>query len=561
MDSTQQKCYVCGKESSRKCSQCKEIFYCGEQHQKIDWKRHKFDCAFVYVTDPNMGRCLIAKRDLNPGDVILIEAPIAFGPRPHLVEEGPVPCVGCCRLIMAEKSPRCEGCDWPVCHNDCVGLKDPNKHGHECFILRLRTHKALDGLHEYYRQDALFALRCLMVQRKGIKKWMQFLSMESHMEKRGVGTEIYKEYDDRVINYLEENFLKPLKRLEQDSKEPIFPDMSRETLHKICGIIDVNGLEVNQGAEVMALYPIACSMEHNCIPNTIHSFEDEFANYRITMRAALPIKKGERITTMYTHSLWGTQARREHLKETKYFSCSCERCKDPTEMGTYLSALRCLGSETKPCGGNQLPLNPLDDKTEWACDKCEIKIGNIQASYLINQIGDDVDQVQLSNPTVRELDNLLSKLLTFLHPNHYHCFSVKHSLVQLFGYQQGYLPNQISDDQLKRKAKMCRDMLDITSKIDPGNSRLCLYTGVLLHELHLADVIYVKRKWDIGNKKELLELLKEADESLAKAKEVLKYEIKTMSGEKLHNLMDSSRKEFIRWTQRNKIDLNKEIVE
>lgn len=52
---------------------------------------------------------------------------------------------------MAEKSPRCEECDWPVCHQDCIGLKDPAKHGHECFVLRLRTHSALDGLHEYYR--------------------------------------------------------------------------------------------------------------------------------------------------------------------------------------------------------------------------------------------------------------------------------------------------------------------------------------------------------------------------------------------------------------------------
>lgn len=223
-------------------------------------------------------------------------------------------------------------------------------------------------------------------------------------------------------------------------------------------------------------------MEHNCIPNTIHTFEDELANYRITVRAALPIKKGERITTMYTHALWGTQARREHLRETKYFDCTCDRCKDPTEMGTYLSALRCLGTEATPCGGIQLPVNPLDDSTEWACDKCNVKISNVQASYLINQIGDDVDNVQLNSPTVRELDNLLSKLLTFLHPNHYHCFSVKHSLAQLFGYQQGYLPNQISDEQLKRKTKMCREMIGILERIDPGKSR---YVVIILLKLTL----------------------------------------------------------------------------
>ncbi|KAI4456169.1 set and mynd domain containing arthropod-specific member 4 isoform a [Holotrichia oblita] len=208
-------------------------------------------------------------------------------------------------------------------------------------------------------------------------------------------------------------------------------------------------------------------------------------------------------------------------------------------MGTYLSALRCLGTESTPCGGTQLPVDPLDDQTEWACDKCNVKVSNAQASYLINQIGDDVDNVQLNSPTVRELDNLL---------------------IQLFGYQQGYLPNQISDDQLKRKTKMCREMLDILGRIDPGKSRLCLYTGVVLHELHLSNIIYVKRKWDIGIKKDLLQLLREADKSLIECKEVLKYEVNTMSGEKLHSLIDSSRKEFDRWVTRNKIDLTKDIA-
>ncbi|KAK9693311.1 MYND finger [Popillia japonica] len=518
-------CGKCGKPAETKCSACKIVYYCCKEHQVEDWKTHKNECkACEMIQAEGIGKCLIAKRDIQPGDIIMCETSTVFGPRPHIVEEGPVPCPGCCRLIKAETSPRCEGCDWPVCHPDCIGLKDPSKHGHECFILRLRTHRALDGLHEYYRQDALFALRCLLLQRRGIKKWTQFLQLESHMEKRGKGTEVFKEYDERVVDYLEEHFLKPLKALEQESKQSILPDMSRETLHQICGIIDVNALEINQGGEVSALYPTACLMEHNCIPNTVHTFEDELTNYRITVRATLPIKKGERVTTMYTHSLWGTQARREHLKETKYFSCTCDRCKDPTEMGTYLSALRCLGTESTPCGGTQLPVHPLDDQTEWACDKCNVRVSNVQASYLINQIGDDVDNIQLNSPTVRELDNLLSKLLTFLHPNHYHCFSVKHSLVQLFGYQQGYLPNQISDDQLKRKTKMCREMLDILRRIDPGKARLCLYTGVVLHELHLANIIYVKRKWDIGTKKDLFQLLKEADKSITECKEVLKYE-------------------------------------
>ena len=43
---------------------------------------------------------------------------------------------------------------------------------------------------------------------------------------------------------------------------------------------------------------------------------------------------------MYTHSLWGTSGRREHLNSTKKFWCKCERCVDPTEFGTNVKNLR-----------------------------------------------------------------------------------------------------------------------------------------------------------------------------------------------------------------------------
>lgn len=251
----------------------------------------------------------------------------------------------------------------------------------------------------------------------------------------------------------------------------LLAEVEPELLHKICGIIDVNSLEINQDGELSALYPTACLLEHSCICNTYHIFDDATQNFKITVRAAVPIKKGEHISTMYTHALWGTQARREHLRETKYFNCQCRRCKDPTELGTYLSALRCIGVDDSPCGGIQLPIDPCDDKTEWACNKCTVKLSNDEVAFLVNKIGEEVDFVQLSDPTVKEMRELLDKILTFLHPHHYHVYSVKHSLLQLYGYQHGYLPNQISDELLIKKTDMCRELIEITKIIDPGNAR------------------------------------------------------------------------------------------
>ncbi|KAF5286976.1 hypothetical protein FQR65_LT12374 [Abscondita terminalis] len=550
-------CAECQQPAELKCSGCKSVAYCCKDHQKKHWKIHKGVCRpFEIQTSLDLGRHLVATRDLNAGDMILCENPLVFGPRPHIVEEGPVPCIGCFRLILAEQSPRCDGCGWPVCHTSCPGLKDPLNHGLECLILGLRPEGAINHFHDFYRQDTLLVLRCLLLQKKGQKKWEQLMEMEPHLEARGPNTEVYKNIEERIVKYLTENFLDRLKDLERKAERDLLPETSSSIMHRIAGIIDVNALEINQDAELSAVYPMTSLLEHSCISNTYHVFDDSSENYKITVRASVPIKKGEHISTMYTHALWGTQARREHLKETKYFYCKCSRCKDPTELGTYLSALRCIGIDGKACGGIQLPLEPCNDRTEWACDKCDIKLTNDEVAFLVNKIGEEVDYVQLSNPTVKEMRDLLEKILNFLHPHHYHVYSVKHSLLQLYGYQQGYLPNQISDDLLLKKSEMCRELIEITKTVDPGNARLPLYTAVLLHELFLANAFYVKRKWHVEDKKQMVILIEEAVNALSEAKLVLKNEASS-AGQKLRSLLASSNKELKNWMDRYREDLEK----
>lgn len=74
-------------------------------------------------------------------------------------------------------------------------------------------------------------------------------------------------------------------------------------------------------------------------------------------RATIPIFKGNQLYTCYTYTLNGTAERQKHLREGKYFTCHCERCLDPTELGTHFSTLKCL-----LCGnGNLLTSDPLSN--------------------------------------------------------------------------------------------------------------------------------------------------------------------------------------------------------
>ena len=87
----------------------------------------------------------------------------------------------------------------------------------------------------------------------------------------------------------------------------------------------------------------------------MYGYYDDAVKYVSTILA-----KGNKITASYTQPLWKTSNRREHLKMSKCFWCRCERCCDPTELGTGLSTLIC-----NDCGGNCLANDPLEPQTTW----------------------------------------------------------------------------------------------------------------------------------------------------------------------------------------------------
>lgn len=328
----------------------------------------------------------------------------------------------------------------------------------------------------------------------------------------------------------------------------------------MCGIIDTNALEIRlpDGSELNALYAITCLLEHSCIPNTKHVFglftKDRSELYRITLKVVLPILKGDHIATMYSHALWGTQARRQHLKETKHFSCKCQRCSDPTELGTYLSAMKCFGDDKGPCDGIHLPEDPLDEETDWACSKCSVKVNNSQINMLVSQMGEEVENVQMMGGSVSMLENLLCRLSTFLHPNHYHLYSIKHSLIQLYGRQPSYMSEEILD----KKIKMCKDLIGITTTLDPGNARLSLYSAVLHHELHSALVLLSKKAKKDGTIKtieEIIPLINDAKLSLDEALDSLRDDIEETSGKKLYAVIEKSKSEFEKYCKEKKINI------
>lgn len=189
-----------------------------------------------------------------------------------------------------------------------------------------------------------------------------------------------------------------------------------EVLH-ICGVLYVNAHELPVTASAtQAVYRNASLVEHSCVNNASKHFD---TGLNIQIRAAVPIRKGERISIMYSDPMWGTANRQAHLRETKYFTCTCPRCADPTEMGTDFSSLRCPSGS---CPGYLVPPVGLAGAGQWECRTCkEHHLQSSSEAYVdavIRSIGEEL--VRLERGSVEACQNFIKKHSQNLHPNHYY---------------------------------------------------------------------------------------------------------------------------------------------
>ncbi|XP_067627112.1 SET domain-containing protein SmydA-8 [Eurosta solidaginis] len=538
-------CAVCQIPAKLYCSACKLVNYCGADHQKKHWKQHKTECRpFRIAKDNVLGRYLKATRNIKAGSVIFAEMPTIVGPKWYLTEReeqvAVMPCVGCftpCRMGVHH----CPKCRWPTCSPNCGGLDNPNLHAPECIILMLGPGPASCdpcSLIDYYRSDALVVLKCLLLQRQNPKKWAELMDMQSHEEER-VGSELHNDAEKRIVSYLQRNFLQRLRSVEQKQKEKYLQEYDTKVLHRICGIIETNYMCINlpTGIELSGVYYTACMMEHACQPNCFFRF-DQRNGFKISIIAGREIANDEHLIIMYSNMLWGTQMRQEHLAMTKHFLCKCERCRDPSELGTNFSAMLCMGDEGKRCDGIQLPKDPLDIKSDWACNKCPITISGTEVRYILAQMTEEVDNLLTRKPTVKQLETLIEKLSKFLHQNHFHLFNLKHTLLQLYGNKSGFSTKTLSVGILNRKLKMCEELYDICEKLDPHTIRLSIYVGIILYEMQTVLVERGRRL--LANPKGSVEVTTKAladfnlaREKLLRAAKILEKELDNVAGSKL----------------------------
>lgn len=348
---------------------------------------------------PAFGRYLVAARDIAAGEVVFREAPLVVGPKAG----AGATCLACLKALPGDTWEGCEHCGAPLCRPQCGG-KGHNER--ECGLLALLGLKHEPQNTSRIRQlNALLApLRVLLLMERtpAVKSIVD--ALQSHVEERR---------DLPIGRFVETHIVAVL-------RERLRLAFAAEEIRRVCGVCDTNSYQVSEGEGKVgrALFVAASLMNHSCTANTQHWYRDGI----MSVRAVVDIPEGAPVTYAYTNVLWGTRARAAHLATAKLFTCGCERCGDPTELGSHISSVKC-----RECPQG-LMLPPSVAGAPWQCRACGASVSAIAIDTLVRAGGAALGRLQPED--ARSVAATLAHLTRILGDTHYVVVEVKHVLVR-----------------------------------------------------------------------------------------------------------------------------------
>nr|XP_045591530.1 SET domain-containing protein SmydA-8-like [Procambarus clarkii] len=417
--------------------------------------RGPFKAAVRIERTSTEGRFLVASQDIRAGEVVFREAPLVVSPN---LEAGPT-CLACL-CILKEAWRGCGGCGAPRCTPPCDGIYHTNK---ECNIVkRLGLQQDPNSRFMSKQLNVLLSpLRTLLLLQELPGVGAVIAALQSNVENRRKLP---------VGRLVEEQVIRPMQR---DMGLPV----NSEVMQQLCGIFDTNCFVISlaRGRGGRALFPLGALMNHSCLPNTQHWYKDGV----LIVRSVAAIPEGAPITNTYAPTLWGTHARAAYIQSSKFFTCTCERCVDPTELGSHLSSVSC-----RKCEGGLLVPAP-DPQVAWVCNACGAAVDSPALNSLLQAAGIAASRVPQEDATA--LDATVTHLTRVLGGQHYITIELKFALVLALMTPK---LSGVSVDDLLRVVALTQELLGLAAQVDPGLSK---FRGVILLELIRASTELLER--------------------------------------------------------------------
>ncbi|XP_034240562.1 uncharacterized protein LOC117644929 [Thrips palmi] len=369
-------CSVCEKPSSRACSRCRVDFYCGKEHQVLDFSRHRKGCGVLAERcNDEVGRHLVAVRDIPAGTILMREEPIVAVTTPATLPDQEA-CVGCCAVRPVRQMKACRGCGWLVCGDAC-SLKDI--HVPECTAFKRANFRYsrefnFGGGKSALHWDGLAALRiCLASQQPTLRPRLAKLTSNLDFHCPPDVPEPYASRlrgGSRVLPCRRDEAVSWLRNRVGITWIPI------EDLQQALGAFFMNSLKMdghpNDPLErkLSGLFAGYSLLEHACVPNAFFlpwRLDDSGVGHRYghVLVAAKNIAAGEHVAITYLpDTVMGTSQRRLDLTWWLFY-CRCPMCSDASELGLHVDAWHCGHCNRQ--GRRCLVTRPAG---QWQCDGC-----------------------------------------------------------------------------------------------------------------------------------------------------------------------------------------------
>ena len=460
------KCFICLKETDlEQCPKC--LLYMCKRHKTVH-RNQEGDC-YPYKVElrGSQGRILVATRNIRRGELICRESPAIVGPYSRTSPQ----CLQCFKIFPPGHTYTCEACGFPVCDVIC---SKGRYHQEECEILKAAGVKVkvdnLEDIDTQYSAVAVLRLLLLMKREKEAVKndsntdgddgeYLLCLSealMDHNSDRRLAQKEVWQFEEEFMVKFLLDTCGL------RDTWTP-------EEVHAAHGRILMNATslefpETGEYGRGAGLYPIYSMMNTWCKNNTVSKVMED---YTVEIRAKTRIRKGEEISNQYMVPDTPAYIRRPVMKEKWFFDCSCPRCLDPTELGSYFGSILC---DNRKCGGPVISSDPSNNLSDFHCQKC----GKTMSYATVMSVISTSEKMILNNDTkdgvIEHYERILDKLSSLLHPGNYLLLELKQKLGLLYGNIFPHTINRMKRPARDRKVQLCYDVIKQLSKIESGMS-------------------------------------------------------------------------------------------
>ena len=463
----QRPCLFCGSPGNP-CPACGEASACSPEHLRLHRREEDGECFPWKVEErEGVGRLMVTTRPISAGEVIFREEPVVSGPS----QTSSLLCLSCYSPCSVDGF-RCPRCRFPMCDLECA---EAEVHREECEVLARAEDPNWDAEGDTEAYHCLLPLRLLLLQRSHPAQAALTARLMDHEEERR-GSADWHTTERTVVARL-------------CRAEPSFnPDQVRRAL----GVLEVNCYEVvnRGGAGMRACYPIGSLLSHCCVANSTHVWTEE-PPWTNTCIATVDLAAGEEVLTSYQQPTMCTLRRRSELAAGWYFSCTCHRCLDPTELGSHMNTLICpdcaqptlLPSPARhiPQWRNHPPGPPPERELwpqtvkahleEWTCP-CGHTLFSAKVRAVVDNLLEKVKSLATTDrynvPAWLALEEEVSRLV---HPQHEVRCEIAKWLVPILARAPGTPTTAFPDHQVRMKLDLAQALLAVLQIVEPGYSK------------------------------------------------------------------------------------------